>query len=751
MADRNDLPSPSAPNFNQRVRETLMTYLGRQGNGLDQGLTLRDMIDAGIVKFKDGFTGGGGGSGGGGGGGGGVLPIEPIVVVVTPDLTPPPTVTGLTITAGLNTMFVSTNTPSYTQGHGHLRTHLFIAKYTSGALPTFANAVESAQFTGNFYTFPADIGTTIHVWATWESVDGVQGQPGGGTNGASATTGKIGNVDLGPLIVEAGNLAAGSVTQAKVADGALNTAKFAAGIEPVTIVTGSTLPTTKSTSSIFLTGTGKLYRWNGTAYTASVPGTDIEANSITAGQIQAGAISATEIAAGAITTAKLAAGAVTANELAANSITAGKIAANAIAVGTAAIQNGAIVNAMIGDATITSAKIANLAADKITAGSMQVGSYIQSTSYVAGTSGWSINANGTAEFSGVTVRGTVYATAGSIGANTIDSTGMQSTIYTAGSVGWRIDSGGTIKAYSASGTRAFDLGASGTTPVLKVGSALEILGNGSATFTGTLTAANGNFSGTLVGATGEFAGTLRAGVVDLTSSLGQTTTYATPGTYTITVPTGKTSMRVTLVGGGGGGGGGSARGYQHTYQGGGGGGGGGYVTALYSGLTPNTSYTLVVGAGGAAGFPSDGIYSVGGNGAAGGATYVSGVISANGGGGGVSAYYGGTGGASGGTSATAGQQASVAFDGGNGGNSIWGVGGNRGFGDTSVAATTGTGFGSGGGGGGGNSANNLAGMNPAAGLGGKAVIEFFDPNGVVLRTEYSPLLAALVRQNIAIV
>jgi hypothetical protein len=39
-----------------------------------------------------------------------------------------------------------------------------------------------------------------------------------------------------------------------------------------------------------------------------------------------------------------------------------------------------------------------------------VGQYIQSTGYVAGSAGWRINGTGAAEFSGVVVRGTVYAT-----------------------------------------------------------------------------------------------------------------------------------------------------------------------------------------------------------------------------------------------------------------------------------------------------------------------------------------------------
>lgn len=56
-----------------------------------------------------------------------------------------------------------------------------------------------------------------------------------------------------------------------------------------------------------------------------------------------------------------------------------------------------IVSALIQDASITNAKI---------------GSYIQSNNYVAGKTGWRIDKNGNAELSGVTVRGTIYASDG---------------------------------------------------------------------------------------------------------------------------------------------------------------------------------------------------------------------------------------------------------------------------------------------------------------------------------------------------
>ena len=71
------------------------------------------------------------------------------------------------------------------------------------------------------------------------------------------------------------------------------------------------------------------------------------------------------------------------------------------------IADATISRAKIQDLAVDDAKINDLAVNKLTAGTMQVGSYIQSQSYVAGTSGWKINSDGSAEFSNVTVRGTV--------------------------------------------------------------------------------------------------------------------------------------------------------------------------------------------------------------------------------------------------------------------------------------------------------------------------------------------------------
>jgi hypothetical protein len=73
------------------------------------------------------------------------------------------------------------------------------------------------------------------------------------------------------------------------------------------------------------------------------------------------------------------------------------------------IMDAQITRAKIANLAVDNAKIADLSADKLTAGSIAVGQHIQSTSYVAGSQGWRINGNGTAEFGAASIRGLLTA------------------------------------------------------------------------------------------------------------------------------------------------------------------------------------------------------------------------------------------------------------------------------------------------------------------------------------------------------
>ena len=261
MSDnRTDLPSPSAPNFNQRLRETIQTYLGRQGNPLDRGLTLRDLTETGLLKLRDGFTlkSGGGSS---------TLPLEPGPGLADePDLTPPPTPTGLTATAAISHIIIEHDAPVYTQGRGHLRTRLYGRIVNAGdPLPTFADAVEIAQFDGSVYAHPSNPATTWRFWIKWETIDNVLSiDPAGGTNGVEAITGqdvsKLVFAMTGPgnpfkvvteqltlpdgTVVPVGTYTAdafihnGQITNAKIANLAVDSAKIAS-VSADKITTGS--------------------------------------------------------------------------------------------------------------------------------------------------------------------------------------------------------------------------------------------------------------------------------------------------------------------------------------------------------------------------------------------------------------------------------------------------------------------------------------------------------------------------------
>lgn len=137
-----------------------------------------------------------------------------------------------------------------------------------------------------------------------------------------------------------------------------------------------------------------------------------------------------------------------------------------------------------------------ISAGQLTAGNGVIGGSLKSSNYVAGSSGWQLRPDGVAEFSGVIVRGTVYATSGAVGGWSIGSNYLRSSNYQAGVRGVHLGSDGSVEIRSTDGTRVFNLQAAGSQPVLSV-PGLSILGNGSASFSGALSGASGSFSGTL--------------------------------------------------------------------------------------------------------------------------------------------------------------------------------------------------------------------------------------------------------------
>ena len=113
-----------------------------------------------------------------------------------------------------------------------------------------------------------------------------------------------------------------------------------------------------------------------------------------------------------------------------NEVTPFYIEGNTTFMNMVVIKDGSIKNVMIQDATIESAKIVSLSVAKLVTGSLAVGQSMYSSGYAPGVSGWVLDGNGSGELNQLTVRGTIYATAGQVGGVRISGGGLASGAFT---------------------------------------------------------------------------------------------------------------------------------------------------------------------------------------------------------------------------------------------------------------------------------------------------------------------------------
>ena len=167
----------------------------------------------------------------------------------------------------------------------------------------------------------------------------------------------------------------GQIISDQIKDAAINTAKFASGLEPVVLV--ATLPSPTGYTgpkTLFNTSDGKLYRYIGTSFTAQTPTSDLSgsieygqiaanavhsneiyADSVIAGKISAGAVNTRELYADAVKTEKIYAGAITGEKITVDSIMAHKILAGIITADQIVANGLSAISANIG--TITAGSI----------------------------------------------------------------------------------------------------------------------------------------------------------------------------------------------------------------------------------------------------------------------------------------------------------------------------------------------------------------------------------------------------------
>lgn len=381
---------------------------------------------------------------------GGIVSTTPNGTVTEPEITDaekPNMPTGLTASGVLGGVILNWDAPTY-QGHS----------YTE-ILASVTNSVGAAEVVGTSngvtYTHSLGSGATRYYWIRFINKYGVAGP-------YNSNTGTVGIVSTDPAYLL--DVLAGSITDAELST-ALNT-QIDTNTTQITDVRN--LYTVKMDNQGYLTGFGLMstlseggvpttdFFVNANRFAVTTPTTSIPARTNST-SYSVGAFvgvasstskmlvckvagvsstSAPNISATAIGTLVVDGGVtwqvasrVPLSVLTTSATINGVSVSPGVYIDGASIVNATITNAAIGNAAITDAKINDLAANKITAGNIQTG-YIRSTVYTAGSSGWSINADGTAEFAQATIRGSIFggsATAYATGTGLFS--GLDSAVY----------------------------------------------------------------------------------------------------------------------------------------------------------------------------------------------------------------------------------------------------------------------------------------------------------------------------------
>lgn len=341
------------------------------GDTLDKFTTRGELVKVGLLtRGSDGSYQGAAGSGSPGPTGP-PGPVGPPGGTYTPDLTPPPTPTGLAVVGAISNIIITWTAPSYTQGQGNARTNIYGAIWLPGdAAPTFGDVrtklITSAAGANTIVSYATNPDTRWCIWIKFLSIDGVEStSPAGGTNGVQATTGQDVRALLDVLTQAAYNSASPYSRISFRAD------QFY--ILPDADFVQESTPTGTTVGELWMKpSTNVIQRWNGSAWAAfdsSVPFL-VQTNPTT--------INGVNIPAG-------------------------------VYMNSAYIYDLTASIARLGTAWIDTAMIADLSADKLTAGSINVGEFLQSTGFVSGTTGWRIQGNGAAEFPSASIRGLITA------------------------------------------------------------------------------------------------------------------------------------------------------------------------------------------------------------------------------------------------------------------------------------------------------------------------------------------------------
>jgi uncharacterized protein YjbI with pentapeptide repeats len=352
------IPVPTNNNLlevSERVKEVVEIWQGARGDGLDRVLTVRDLLNAGVIDTEAAalvYTAGG-------------SPIPPGVPPLPLDFAIPPTPEDLVATGAVGIIILDWDfPPEYTR-----LSHFELWRADVDAL---GSAVLIAQPFANLYSDDVGMDATFYYWvravsdagvSPFNAVAGTLGQtppafedlPGGSNNGeafpagtylkdlriknGAITTAKIGNA----AIVEA-KIGDAEITTAKIRDANITTAK----ILDAAITTAKILDANITTAKIA---------------DLAVTTAKIDNLAVTTAKIVDANITTAKIADANITTAKIVDANITTAKIADANITTVKIADASIT--TAKIVDANITTAKINNLAVTTAKIADLAVDTL--------------------------------------------------------------------------------------------------------------------------------------------------------------------------------------------------------------------------------------------------------------------------------------------------------------------------------------------------------------------------------------------------
>lgn len=396
--------SNKLPSVTSDIPRDLRTFIDRlreivSGTGNDRLVSAQDLINGGIAGPGNNGT---------------------LVPPTTGLIGTPPAPRNLTATGGVYDVFVEWDNPTY---YGHDYTEVY-----GGSTNVIGDAVLLGFTPGVNYVDTIGPSQSRYYWARFVNTLGTKGAFNSVTGTLGTTTAEVAHLlstltgaitqtqlftDLGARINLIDNNAAGSVN-ARIATETTNRTTadtaIASTVTTLSATVGTNTTAIQTEASTRATETGNLFskytvKIDTNGYVsgfglASTANNDTPFSDFT---IRADRFSIASPSGPGITPVIPFIVTTTTTTINGVTVTPG------VYINGAFIQGGSIQGASIAGGTIENAKLINVSANKITGAALEATSFIESAAYIAGSQGWKIHANGTAEFAAASIRGQLTA------------------------------------------------------------------------------------------------------------------------------------------------------------------------------------------------------------------------------------------------------------------------------------------------------------------------------------------------------